>query len=123
MRENKTVKNEILFDVIIEAIKNKKGKEIVSINLKKIQNSVCEYFIICSGDSTTQVRAIVEEIRQKTKEIAGNPPDHIEGLKNSHWVLIDFINIVVHVFIPGQRTFYQLEELWADGELMNHDDD
>lgn len=115
-------KEENLFNVIIEAIKNKKGKEIVSINLKKIENSVCEYFIICTGDSTTQVGAIVEEIKEKTKEILNNPVDHIEGLKNSQWVLMDFINIVVHVFLPDQRSFYHLEDLWADGKIQIYED-
>lgn len=123
MKEKKTKKDQLLFDVIIESIKNKKGKEIVSIDLRKIENSVCEFFIICSGDSTTQVDAIVEEIRLKSKELADNPPHHIEGQKNSNWVLLDFIDIVVHVFIPEQRYFYQLEELWADGKIEKHIDE
>lgn len=122
MKKTVIDKNENLFETIIEAIKNKKGKEIVSINLQKIENSVCEYFIICTGDSTTQVSAIVEEIRDKTKELSDIAVDHIEGLKNSRWVLLDYINIVVHVFLPDQRIFYHLEELWADGVVTKHDD-
>ena len=116
-------RSEKLFDVIIEAIRNKKGKEIVSINLSKIENSVCEYFIICTGDSTTQVDAIAEEIKVKTKEKLNNPVDHIEGQTNARWILMDYINIVIHVFLPEQRTFYHLEDLWADGEILKHDEE
>jgi len=108
-------KEDLLLNTIIESIKNKKGKEIVSIYLKEIENTVFEYFVICHADSTTQVGAIVEEIKQKSKEIAGELPHHIEGVSNSQWVLIDYSDIVVHVFLTEYRKFYNLEELWADG--------
>lgn len=123
MKKKNIEQSEFLLNVIIEAIKNKKGKEIVSIDLRKIENSVCEYFVICTGDSTTQLGAIVEEIKEKAKEIAKNPVDHIEGLKNSQWVLMDFINIVVHAFLPDQRNFYHLEDLWADGKIVKYESD
>lgn len=122
MKKTSEEKEDLLLEVVIESIKNKKGKEIVSIDFKEIENSVCEYFVICHADSTTQVEAIAEEIKTKSKEQAGVSADHIEGMANSHWVLIDYINIVVHVFLSEFRSFYHLEELWADGILTKHDD-
>ena len=121
--KKKTEQNEdLLLDVIIESIKNKKGKEIVSIDLTKIENSVCDYFVICHADSTTQVGAIADEIRDKSKEHLGISAHHVEGMENSHWVLLDYLDIVVHVFLGEFRRFYHLEELWADGVLVKHDD-
>ncbi|MGC9342296.1 MAG: ribosome silencing factor [Bacteroidales bacterium] len=122
MKKKSEEKEDKLLEIIIETIKNKKGKEIVSINLKEIEHSVCEYFVICHADSTTQVGAIAEEVKQKTKELANIPADHIEGISNSQWVLMDYINIVVHIFLGEYRNYYHLEELWADGELTKHDD-
>ncbi len=111
-----------LLEVIIEAVKSKKGKEIVSIDLKKTENSVCDYFVICHGDSTTQVDAIADEVKIKTKELLSIKVDHIEGQQNKQWILLDYISIVLHVFIEDQRKFYQLEELWADGVIQKHAD-
>ncbi len=111
-----------LLEVIIEAIKSKKGKEIVSIDLRKTENSVCNYFVICHGDSTTQVDAIADEVKIKTKEILDAKVDHIEGQQNKQWILLDYISIVLHVFIEDQRKFYQLEELWSDGIIHKHAD-
>ena len=120
MKNNEINLEKELHKVIIEAIKSKKGKEIVSIDLEKIDNSVCDYFIICHGESTTQVGAIVNEIRDKAKESLGIYVDHIEGQQNSNWVLLDYIGIVVHVFLKEQRDFYRLEDLWADGKITHH---
>ena len=122
-REKQEQSDNLLFETIIEAIKNKKGKEIVSINLKEIENSVCEYFVICTGDSTIQASALADEIRDKTRELANTSVDHVEGLPNSNWVLLDYINIVVHIFLQDQRKLYQLEDLWGDGVLTNHEDE
>ncbi len=108
--------------MIIEAIREKKGKEIVTINLSKIENSICDCFIICHGDSYTQVDAITESVERKLKDDAGLRAHHIEGLQNSQWVLMDFFDILVHVFQKDFRTFYNLEELWADGEMVRVDD-
>jgi ribosome-associated protein len=122
MKKNLIIPDEKLLEVIIESIKSKKGKEIVSIDLRGIEKSVCNYFVICHAESTTQVSAIAEEIRQKTKEDLEVTADHIEGQQNSFWILLDYISIVVHVFINDQRHFYQLEDLWADGILSKYDD-
>ncbi len=122
MKKTNAGQDERLIEVIIETIKSKKGKEIVSIDLTKINNSVCDYFIICHGDSTTQVGAITDEIRKQSKEQLNVSVDHVEGLQNSQWVLMDFSGIVVHIFLREQRIFYHLEDLWADGIITKHED-
>lgn len=122
MKKKTEEKEDLLLNVIIDSIKNKKGKKIVSIDLREIDNSVCDYFVICHADSTTQVSAIAEEIRKKTKEEANQSAHHVEGISNSHWVLIDYLQIVAHIFLDEYRRFYHLEELWADGILTEHED-
>ncbi len=122
MKKKDFEQEEQLLDVIIETIKSKKGKEIVSIDLTKTNNSVCDYFVICHGDSTTQVGAITDEVRKTTKESLNVTVDHIEGEQNSLWVLMDFSSIVVHIFLKEQRLFYHLEDLWADGIITKHED-
>jgi len=122
MKNKDTEQEEQLLNVIIETIKSKKGKEIVSIDLTKTNNSVCDYFVICHGDSTTQVGAIADEIRKKTKEDLKISVDHVEGQQNSLWVLMDFSGIVVHIFLKEQRSFYHLEDLCADGVITKHED-
>ena len=114
---------EKLLETIIEAIKEKKGKDIVSIDLTGIENTLFDVFVICHGESTTQVEAIADSIEFKTKEELGIKPSHIEGMQNAQWVLIDYRGIVVHVFLNQQREFYRLEDLWSDGELSVHNDD
>lgn len=106
-----------LAEVIIEAIKEKKGHEIVLLDLKKVENSVCEYFVVCSGDSNTQVSAIAnsidEEVKKKLKEDAW----HKEGFQNAEWILLDYVTVVVHIFQPEARNFYRIEKLWSDAEI------
>jgi ribosome-associated protein len=115
--------DEKLLEVIIESIQEKKGKKIVSIDLRKIENSIFDYFIICHGTSTTHVSAISDNIEIKPKELLGSKPAHIEGVQNAQWVLIDYSGIVVHVFLEEQRSFYRLEDLWADGIVKIYEDD
>jgi ribosome-associated protein len=122
MKKRKEITEEELLKVIIESIINKKGKEIVSIDLSKVDNSICDYFVICHGDSTTQVDAIAEEVRHKTHELLNVKVGHIEGQQNSQWILMDYFNIVVHIFLLEQRNFYHLEELWADGKTVRHNE-
>ena len=103
--------------LIVNAIQEKKGHQIVTINLSEVENSICEYFIICHGESVTQVGAIVESIERKLKEEGRTRAHHVEGLQNSQWVLMDYFDILVHVFQKEYRSFYKLEELWADGKV------
>jgi ribosome-associated protein len=103
--------------LIIEAIKEKKGHRIVTIDLSRVENSICDCFIICHGESVTQVGAITESIEKKMTEEGRIRAHHVEGLQNSQWVLIDYFDVLVHVFQEEYRDFYRLEELWADGKV------
>lgn len=117
MEHSDSVNVEQKRELILEAIKEKKGHEIVSIDLTEVENSICDCFIICHGESYTQVGAIAESIEKKLKEGADIRAHHVEGLQNSQWVLMDYFDILVHVFQEEFRSFYRLEELWADGEV------
>ncbi|MFO7934239.1 MAG: ribosome silencing factor [Bacteroidales bacterium] len=121
MQESGSVSFNDKKQLIIQAIQEKKGKEITSIDLSEVENSICDCFIICHGDSNTQVDAITGSIEKKLKEDAGIRAHHVEGLQNSQWVLMDYFDILVHVFQKEFRTFYNLEELWADGEIVKLD--
>ncbi len=114
---NKKDNADELITEIIKCIENIKGEEILLLNLKKIENSPCDYFIICNGSSNTQVNAIVNKIKKNVSKSLLKKPLHIEGLENAKWVLIDYINIVVHVFQREIREFYNIEELWGDAKL------
>jgi ribosome-associated protein len=123
MKKKGNPTDEKLLEVIIESIQEKKGKKIVCIDLQKIENSIFDYFIICHGTSTTHVSAISDNIEIKPKELLGLKPAHVEGVQNAQWVLIDFSGIVVHIFLEEQRSFYRLEDLWADGKVKIYEDD
>ena len=117
MAESDLLNVEQMRELIIEAIREKKGHQIVSIDLSEVENSICDCFIICHGDSNTQVSAITDSIERKLKEESGTRAHHVEGLQNSQWVLMDFFDILVHVFQEEYRSFFRLEELWADGKV------
>jgi len=117
MAESDVLNVEQKRELIIEAIQEKKGHQIVSIDLSQVENSICECFIICHGESNTQVSAITDSIEKKLKEEAGTRAHHVEGQQNSQWVLLDYFDILVHVFQEEFRWFYRLEELWADGKV------
>ncbi len=106
--------------VIIKGIQEKKGENIISIDLRKIQDAVCDYFIVCDAPSTTQVKAIADNIMRLTEEELGEKPWHHEGTQRAEWVLLDYVDTVVHIFLTPQRKFYQLEELWCDGVIEEH---
>ena len=99
---------------IIEGIENVKGLNINILDLRVIDNVACKYFIICSGNSSTQVNAITGSIRPCVSKEIGEKPWHIEGLENSKWVLMDYIDVVVHIFNEETREYYKIEELWEE---------
>ncbi len=117
VKNNYLITAEKLTQTIIEGIQERKGEDIVKINLSKIKNIFTDYFVICSGNSNTHVRALSESIEKEVKEKLGMDAYHKEGMENSFWVLLDYGNIIVHIFQPETRDFYNLEELWADGEI------
>ena len=106
-----------LLDKIIEGILLKKGQEIVNLDFADLENAVCSNFIICQGNSNIQVEAITQSIKKLVKEELNENPLHIEGLKNANWILLDYGDILVHVFQEEFRDFYKLEELWADAKI------
>ena len=105
-----------LISTIIIGIEDVKGKDINILDLREIENTVCDYFIICEGSSNTQVNAIVNSIQKKVSKELKDKPWHTEGLENSEWVLIDYVNIVVHVFQKHIREYYDIESLWGDAK-------
>jgi ribosome-associated protein len=107
-----------LVDTVVKGIQEKKGNEIVVIDLRDIHNSVCDYFVICHGDSSTQVKAIADFVEDETRKEIGDKPWHTEGQDNSEWILLDYVNVVVHVFHREAREFYSLEKLWADAPIQ-----
>jgi ribosome-associated protein len=123
MKKKTHPEDEKLLEVIIESIKDKKGKKIVSIDLRQVDNSIFDYFIICHGTSTTHVSAISDNVEIKPKEELGIRPAHVEGAQNAQWVLIDYAGIIVHIFQEEQRDFYRLEDLWADGKTKIYEDE
>ncbi|MES2881926.1 MAG: ribosome silencing factor [Bacteroidota bacterium] len=111
-----------IYKTIIRAIKEKKGEQIVSLDLRKIPEAVSDFFIVCEATSQPQVRAISDSVEDLVKKECGELPYRHEGKQNLQWVLIDYVNIVVHVMLPEQRKFYKLEELWSDAVLEEHND-
>jgi ribosome-associated protein len=103
----------------INGIEEKKGSEIACLNLKKISNSPCDYFVICEGNSRTHVQAIAGSIEESIKKETGTRPWHVEGLQNAEWVLMDYVDVVVHVFQPHIRQHFGLENMWADADVKD----
>jgi ribosome-associated protein len=110
---------QLLADAAVEGILEVKGRNISILNLTKIHNRVCDYFIICQADSNTQVSAIAGSVEEMVKKLTGERPYRKEGLQNSEWVLIDYVTVVIHVFQSQIRNFYNLESLWADAEVTD----
>ena len=108
---------ERLIQQITEGIQDKKGKNIVIADLTKIEDTICNYFVICQGNSPSQVTAIVESVKDFARKKGNAKPLAIDGLRNAEWVAMDYADILVHVFLPEARNFYNLETLWADAKL------
>ena len=105
---------EILLHAILEGIERKKGLDIIKIDLKKINHSECNYFVICHGNSTTHVDSIAHSVEETVEEVTGEKAWHKDGYQNAIWILLDYADIMVHVFQHEARNFYDIENLWAD---------
>lgn len=103
----------------INGIEEKKGSEIACLDLKKISNSPCDYFVICEGNSRTHVQSIAGSVEEIIKKETGARPWHVEGLQNAEWVLMDYVDVVVHVFQPHIRQHFSLEDMWADADVKD----
>ena len=121
MTTNEIDKKEI--SAIIEAMQERKAKDIVSLDLRPIGTSICDYFIICNADSTTQVGAICDFVEEEMYDKCGRDTKRKQGRENGFWVILDYGNIVVHIFQTEYREFYRLEDLWADAVKKTYEDE
>ena len=106
-----------LIEKIVIGISDVKGQDIEMIDLRKIENRICDFYIICSGNSNTHVSAILESVKRKVRKTLKEKPSHTEGEENAEWILLDYINVVVHIFQKPVRDFYRIEELWGDCKI------
>ena len=109
--------SDTLAEVVVRGIQEKKGLDIVVLNLKELKNAVADYFIICSAGSDTQLDAVARSGEEEVEKVTGQNPWQSEGRTTGEWVLIDYVDVVVHVFLRDRRQFYALEELWGDADI------
>jgi ribosome-associated protein len=116
----KLTRSSKLFKTIINAIQEKKGDKIVSLDLRKIPEAVCDFFIICEASNNIQLKAIADEVEFLVKKTCVEMPYKHEGRTAQQWILIDYVNVVVHIMLPEPRKFYNLEEMWSDAPILEH---
>jgi ribosome-associated protein len=109
--------SDILADLIVKGMQEKKGTDIVVLNLKSLKNAVSDYFVICSANSDSQLDAIARSIEEEVYKIAKEDPWQSEGRLNKEWILLDYVSVVAHIFLKDKRQFYALEELWGDAQI------
>ena len=114
----KKKKNELV-EAIVEGLQDKKGRDIVVADLTEIPDTICQYFVICSGGSPQQVQALAHSVGDTCREKAAAKPLAVSGLHNALWVAMDFAEVIVHIFLPEHRSFYDIEHLWADANLKS----
>lgn len=117
---NRITRNSKLFKTIIHAIQEKKGENIISLDLKKIPEAVADFFIICQATNPVQLKTIADFVEEAVKKNCGEMPYKHEGKQGEQWILIDYVNIVVHIMMENTRHFYKLEEMWSDAMLAEH---
>ena len=110
-----------LIETIVAAIEDKKGKDIVSLDLSGFDGAICSRFVVCNADSTPQVAAIAAGIEEKVQQTLGEKVWRIEGQQNAVWIAMDYVDVVVHIFQTELRSFYKLEELWADAPMTRYE--
>lgn len=113
-------RNSKILKTILKAISDKKGEHVVSLDLRRINEAVADFFIICEATSAPQVRAIADHVEEEVKAKCGDSPYHQEGRQNMQWVLLDYVDVVVHIMLPETRKFYKLEEMWSDAAAQEH---
>lgn len=109
--------SKILIQAITEGIQEKKGKNIIIADLTQIGDTICKYFIVCQGNSPSQIHSIVDSVKEFTRKELKAKPIAVDGLRNSEWVAMDYADVLVHIFLPDIREYYNLENLWADAKL------
>ena len=110
-----------LSEVVAQGMLEKKGVDVIILDLRKVKSAVTDFFVICSGNSDTQVDAITDSVEQEVHKRAGQDPWHKEGKENREWILLDYVDVVVHVFKKDRRQFFALEDLWGDAEVIKVD--
>jgi ribosome-associated protein len=115
--------SDTLADIVVRGMQDKKASDIVVMNLKDLKNSIADYFIICSANSDTQIDAIARSVEEEVEKASGENPWQTEGRTNREWVLLDYVDVVVHIFLRDRRQFYALEELWGDAEISYVEDE
>ena len=119
MNSNKDLKtSDIIANIVVKGMREMKAKEIVSLDLRNLDSSVCDFFIVCHGTSNTHVSAIADSIIEETLESIKEKPYNKEGLTNGDWVLLDYGNIVAHIFQKETRDYYNIEKLWGDAKIQ-----
>lgn len=115
----KTNGADVLLAYIIKGIEEVKGENLTILDLRSIENTVCDYFVICDGTSNTQVNAIANSVQKLVSKELSDKPWHVEGVDNAEWVLMDYVNVVVHIFQKHVREYYQIEDLWGDAQVIS----
>lgn len=118
----KKFSSEALCDLVINGIQEKKGFDIVKLDLRKVPGAITDFFIICSGGSDTQIGAIADSVDEEVYKASQELPWHKEGFSNKEWILLDYVNVVVHIFRKDRREFYDLESLWGDADFAYYGD-
>jgi ribosome-associated protein len=113
-KKKKSEASEMLADIVVHGMLERKALDVVKLNLRNIPNSITDFFVICHGTSRAQVEAIAESVEGEVKKAVGANPSHREGFENAEWILLDYFDVVVHIFQGDARDFYKLEKLWAD---------
>ena len=116
-RTSKQKGAEILTDSVIEGMQEKKGQEIVTIDIRNFKSAIADFFVICHADSRPQVEAIADSVEEFVYKNSGELPAHKEGKENAEWILLDYVNVVVHIFRKEKREFFGIERLWADARI------
>ena len=111
---------EILTELAVKGMEEKKGHEIVRLDLTNLTSAVTDYFVICHGDSNRQVEAIAKSVEEEIEKVSGERPWHREGFENAEWILLDYINVVIHVFHKEKREFFAIEDLWGDAKFTEY---
>lgn len=118
INKNQEFTAEQIRDFVVRGMQEKKAQDIVVMDLRKVKNAICDYFVLCSGNSDTQIDAISTSIEEEVYKASKQDPWHKEGKLNREWILLDYVDVVAHVFKKDRRTFYDLEQLWGDAEIQ-----
>ena len=118
---DKALDNIEITELIIDCIQDIKGKNIVRLDLRELDDAPTDFFIVCEGESSTQINAIADNVVRRLKQEIGLRPSHTEGKQSANWVLVDYFDIIVHVFYPETRSFYEIEDLWSDATQTEYE--